>query len=95
MSGKAVAPAMANGEGQSSTGVPEGLFGQLVIRIGQNIAVQALQLLLWCLTRAHDLSCPNLRVACGQLFSGHTVALGELMPQWQFAEEGWGNLTED
>lgn len=33
--------------------------------------------------------------ACDQLFSGHTVALGELMPQWQFVEEGWGNLTED
>ncbi len=33
--------------------------------------------------------------ACGQLFSGHTVALEELMPQWQFVEEGWGNLTED
>lgn len=33
--------------------------------------------------------------ACGQLFSGHTVALGELIPQWQFVEEGWGNLTED
>lgn len=33
--------------------------------------------------------------ACGQLFSGHTVALGELMPQWQFVEEGWGNITEN
>lgn len=33
--------------------------------------------------------------ACGQLFSGHTVALGALMPQWRFVEEGWGNLTED
>lgn len=26
--------------------------------------------------------------ACGQLFSGHTATLGELMPQWQFVEEG-------
>lgn len=86
---------MANGEGQSSTGVPEGVFGQLVLRLGENIAVQALRLLLWCLTRAHDLSCPNLRVACGQLFNGHTFPLWELMPQWQCVEEGWGNVTED
>lgn len=33
--------------------------------------------------------------ACGPLFSGHTVELGELMSQWRFVEEGWGNLTED
>lgn len=72
--------------------MPEGVFGQLVLRLGQNIAVQALRLLLWCLTRAHDLSCPNLRVACGQLFNGHTFPLWELMPQWQFVGEGWEML---
>ena len=30
-----------------------------------------------------------------ELFSGNTVDFGELMPQWQFVEEGWGSFTED
>lgn len=52
--------------------------------------------LLWALYTSiwPALTKPNDE-ACGQLFSGHTVPLGELMPQWQFVEEGWGNLTED
>lgn len=52
--------------------------------------------LLWALyTSIWPALTKPMNEACGQLFSGHTVALGELMPQWQFVEEGWGNLTED
>lgn len=52
--------------------------------------------LLWALyTSIWPALTKPMNEACCQLFSGHTVALGELMPQWQFVEEGWGNITED
>lgn len=52
--------------------------------------------LLWALYSAiwPQLSAP-MEDAALTLVSGSQVLLGELMPQWQFIEEGWGNITED
>lgn len=52
--------------------------------------------LLWALYSAiwPQLSAP-MEDAALALVSGSQVLLGELMPQWQFIEEGWGNITED